>query len=404
MNRALLQNERSFAAEERTAAAEARVKKARAFFFPNISALGNYTRRAYESVRTVGDQEVTLQKRDALSAKATLYQTLLDLRAFPVYAQTRRDRDAIKLEASEERRQIALEAARAYLVTLSTSQVRAAAERRLELSKTSLDDARARFEAQIVSSNDVTRAELEFATAERELTTTKNAEAETRLNLGFLLDMDIERPLEIPEGTFGKTETDPGNAQTLVEQARKRRLDLAAREKRVEALRFYAREPLYRYFPALSLSGEYRYTNEAGLTGRDTSWFIGIDATWSLFDGFVRQSDRAERVAQANATDFDRKQQERKVDVEVRTALVSIENAQAGIRQALVAASTARRNSDETSELYRNGLSTALALADANQSLFEAEIALVRERLSFATAVLDLRTALGLDPFGKEPK
>jgi len=58
----------------------------------------------------------------------------------------------------------------------------------------------------------------------------------------------------------------------------------------------------------------------------------------------------------------------------------------------------------ETAELYRQGLSTALQAADANVSLFEAEVTLVQERYGLAIAFLNLEAALGLDPFGKEPK
>jgi hypothetical protein len=36
--------------------------------------------------------------------------------------------------------------------------------------------------------------------------------------------------------------------------------------------------------------------------------------------------------------------------------------------------------------------------------LFSAEVELVRARYGIATALLDLRAAAGLDPFGKEPQ
>ena len=49
----------------------------------------------------------------------------------------------------------AFEAAAAFLRTLGADQVAGAAERRVELARKNLEDARARFEAQITSSNDV---------------------------------------------------------------------------------------------------------------------------------------------------------------------------------------------------------------------------------------------------------
>ena len=48
-------------------------------------------------------------------------------------------------------------------------------------------------------------------------------------------------------------------------------------------------------------------------------------------------------------------------------------------------------------------LATALAVADANLRLFEAEVDLARARYGVGVAFLGLRAARGLDPLGKEP-
>jgi outer membrane protein TolC len=70
----------------------------------------------------------------------------------------------------------------------------------------------------------------------------------------------------------------------------------------------------------------------------------------------------------------------------------------------MVANDVAKKNSAEITELYRQGLSTVLEVADANVSLFEAEVELVRARYGLGIAYLNLEAALGLDPFGKEPR
>jgi outer membrane protein TolC len=92
------------------------------------------------------------------------------------------------------------------------------------------------------------------------------------------------------------------------------------------------------------------------------------------------------------------------VELEVRDALVSLTNQRATLKQATVAYDVAKRNAAETAELYRQGLGTALQVADANVRLFEAELALVQARYGMGIAYLSLEAALGLDPFGKEPK
>ena len=106
----------------------------------------------------------------------------------------------------------------------------------------------------------------------------------------------------------------------------------------------------------------------------------------------------------ARLADLDLQAATRKVDVEVREALVSLENQRASLKQVTVAHEVAKKNAAETAELYRQGLASALEVADANVSLFEAEVAFVQERYGLGVAFLNLEAALGLDPFGKEPR
>jgi outer membrane protein TolC len=329
---------------------------------------------------------------------------LLDLRAFPVYSQTKSDRDAARLEASEVTRSVAFEAAAAFLQTLGLGQVRQSAERRMALTAQSLADSQARFDAQIVGSNDVTRAELEVATAERELIRSKNAEHEALLNLGFLIGVPVESIATPDNSVLQSLSEEQKSVDELVTAAIQRRLDLAASGKRIEALHLFAKEPLYRYAPAFNLTGEYKYNNEAGFAGKTTTWAVSVSGVWTLFDGFARQADRQERLSLARAAELEREQRVRKVSVEIKTALSALETARAAIELATVAEAAARKNTSETTELYRNGLSTAFAVADSTQRLFEAEVALTREKLTLALAALDLRSALGFDPFGRETK
>jgi outer membrane protein TolC len=93
----------------------------------------------------------------------------------------------------------------------------------------------------------------------------------------------------------------------------------------------------------------------------------------------------------------------RQVEIDVREALVSLDSQRASLKQAAVAHDVAKKNAAETAELYRQGLASALQVADANVRLFEAAVQLVSQRYGLGIAFLNLEAALGLDPFGKEP-
>jgi outer membrane protein TolC len=399
---ALERNERARTAQLQAQAAQARVAQARAFFFPDLSLVGTYTRRANETVRKVGDDEVTIQKLNVLAPRATAVLTLFDPRALPLYRAARRERDAADLSAREERRLLGFEAADAFLRTLSAEQVHQAARRRLDLAEQSLADARARFSAQLVSSNDVTRAELELATARHQATRARGEVESAYLHLGYLLDAPVAGPLLPPQGLLKVAAQAPGEEPRLIEGALGSRLDLAADQRRAEARRAAAAEPLRRLLPSLNASAQYRMTNEGGLSGRTRDWSAGLDLTWSLFDRGQLWGERRERRALARIAELEAQAAVRRAALQVRTALVALASQQAAIDQAQVAAQVARENAAQTAALYRQGLTSALAVADASARLFEAEVALAREEYGVALAYLDLRSARGLNPVTEE--
>lgn len=396
-------NESTLSSQARAEAAQARVSKALAFFLPKLTVGATYTRRPQETTRQVGDQVVVLQRFNALNGSAVARITLFDARGFPLYEAAKLDSKATALDAVEARRQVAFLAANAFLSTLGSQQVVQAAERRLAYARQSLEDAQARAKAGLASTNDVTRAELDVATAEEELANAVGQADASRLELGYLVTKPVEGPLSPPEALLSEASRPVDSFAGLAEHALERRPDLLSARLRVDYQKAYAREPLARLFPALSASGQYSLTNEAGLTGRTGNGFLSVDLTWTLFDGGERYADRRERLALARALEFDTQAKVRRVDVDVERARVALRTAQATLDRSDVAFKVAHQNAEETSILYRQGLTTALSLSDAQVRQFEAEVALAQARYALGTALLSLRAAVGLDPLGKEP-
>lgn len=407
IERALARNERALAADEQMNEAAARVVRARSYFLPTLNTTGTYTRRPFEVSRTVGGTRIVIQKFDALAGVAQLNLTIFDSRSLPALLQANSERNAQRYASAESKRQLAFEVGNAFLTTLSTGQVLEASRHRYDYAKQALDAANARYAAGLVSINDVTRAELEFATAEMGVTQVQGQVETTYLQLGYLLDDIIasSRKLKVPEFLLqAAAEAEQVAIEALVTQAQDRRLDLGALKYHAKAQHALTIEPTLKWLPALSFSGQYRYTNESGLTGRATNWNLGLNLTWAVFDGFSRSADYRERKAQAVLADLDVRTAMRRVELDVRDSQVSLANQRAALKQAAIAHEVAKRNAAETAELYRQGLSSALQVADANVRLFEAEVALVRERYGLGISYLNLEAALGLDPFGKEPK
>ena len=383
---ALERNERASIADTTVEAAEARVSRARTAFFPRVDVLGSW--------RT----DFPDPTERTLSTSALLTQPIFDARVFPLYRQARFLREAAGFGAGESKRILGFDAAIVFLNTLSFEQVQLAAQRRRDFAQTNLEDVRARFEAGLVSSNDVTRAELELATAVRGVAqATGNVQA-ARVDLENLLKAEVDGALAPPAALLDAAASAPSMD---VAAAQQRRGDIAAERANVEALRAFADEPRARFFPSVGLQAQTRNINDGPISAREQDGFVGLSFSWPVFDAGVRGAERREREAVVRGAELQLEASLRDVEREIRSAAVRLTTEQAALREATAAVRAARKNADETTILYREGLASALELADATQRLFEAEVAEATATYRMALAYLSLREASGVGAVGE---
>ena len=381
--------------------ATARIERARALrrqaystLLPDLFFDGTYTRRSREVTRTVDDEEIIVQAIDAFSGVATVEADILDVRAFPVARSATRNLEAQENASAEMRRVLAYDVASSFFAVLSAEQLRDAASRRIEVAQATVSDAKTRLEAGLASSNDLTRAELELATAQLALTQAQNAVLSSRLSLGYLIGAPADRPLAEPPA-------EPSEAaapEELERVAQEGRADLRELTLRAEALRLLALEPTLRAIPTVTLRGTYRGTNEPGLSGRSRDWNVAALLNWEIFDGGARYAEAAARRAEYREAQFTADALKRRIALEIRTARTDLATAGASLEQAEVRTRVAQQNAREVRIRYSEGLATALEQADAAVSAFEAEAELARQRFALGIARLSLSRSLGRWP------
>jgi len=396
LGQALARNERARSAEEVARAADARVWRARSFLLPTITLSGDYTRRGSDG------EDLLLNGREARVGRVTVEQTIFDAQAWPLLRQAQRAREASRADAAGAKRLLAFDTAATFLSVLNSEQVARAAAERFDLAGRSLDEIRIRFDAGLVGSNDVTRAELEAASAERELAIAGGAARTARLALGLLLDASVKDSLSVPDDLLASAARPVPPGSLDVATAADLRPDVRSERARVAALRMGALEPLTRYLPDLVATGTARANAGSVNDVRDQDWTAGLSLRWELFDGGGREAERAERAALARAAGLSLANLERTAANEMETARVGLESQQASLVRSRVAVEAARRNAVEASELYRRGLTRALEVVDANVQLFEAEVERAGAEFALALSYLDLRSALGLEPLEPE--
>lgn len=387
-------NELSGIAAARIDRARALRRQAYAALLPDLSFAGTYTRRSREVTRTVDDEQIVVQALDALSGVVTVETDVLDVRAFPVARSATRNLEAQENASAEIQRVLAYDVSSSFFAVLSAEQLRDAASRRIEVAQATVDDARTKLEAGLASSNDLTRAELELATAQLALTEAQNAVVSSRLSLGYLIAAPVERPLVEPPAE----PLESASADELEQAAQGARADLRELTLRAESLRLLALEPQLRAIPTVTLRGTYRGTNEAGLSGRERDWNVAALLNWEIFDGGTRYAEAAARRAEYREALLNADALRRRIGLEIRTARTDLATSRAALEQAEVRSRVAEQNAREVRVRYSEGLATALEQADAAVSAFEAAADLARQRFALGIARLSLSRALGRWP------
>jgi outer membrane protein TolC len=397
----LSRNERARIADLNVTVSEAAVARARAAFLPVLSVNGNDSQRLEKTERPGGGSSPT----NTATATASITQPLLNASAFPLYAQAKNNLGSTRAQTIDDKRQLAFSAAYAFFNVLTAEAVLRAAEQRLDSAKANLADTKARVDAQLASSNDATRAEVDLSSAARQVAQGKGDLQTTVIQLAFLMNAPITGSTFVPPDPLLNTAQQPlAPAESLVRFALQHRPDVDARKLAAAAAHNSADEPLLRLIPSIGLSGQAQGTTNSGTTGRWHDEVVSVTATWTIFDAGVRYADKRSRDATAEIADLNVKQLLRSVDTDVRTAMASLTSAQAAYQTADLAAQAARKSAEETAILYRQGLAKAIELVDANDQRFQSEVALVSAQYSMAAAYLDLRRALGLSPLGTELK
>lgn len=390
---ALSGNERALQAPMRVGAAEGQLARARSAFLPSLVANGTATLRPPDD-RT--------GRIFSSGATLTLSQPILNPSAFPLYAQARHQLESERWGAVQDRRLVAYDTARTFLVVLTSERVLEAAARRLERARANQQNTEARAAAGLASSNDVTRTLLETTAAARQVAQAEAGVRQSYIDLSFLVGRDVKGPLTAPDRTTRAAESATLRTENVVRAAEARRPDVRSAQERTEALRASAEEPLYRLAPTVSASAQVRLTPDPVPPDTVHDEVVQLSLTWNLYDAGVRYADRKTRVAQAEGQALEERLLRRSIAADIEAASVSLQAARESYRLSGEAVEAARRNTVETEILYQQGLARAIELIDANASRYDAEVSRESAKLSMEQAYLDFRFALGLDPVDDE--
>jgi outer membrane protein TolC len=393
IDQALAHNERALKAPQRIAIAAGGVERARSAFLPSLVA------QAQGAASGPADRN---GRYFSGSGSATLNQPIVNASAFPLYGQAKHNLAAERFGAAEDVRVLSFDTSSAFLSALTADQLLVAAQGRLQRAQADADDTGARAQAGLSSTNDVTRAAIAVATAQSQVANATGNQQRAHLQLAYLVGQPISGPLVPPDATTDRAKKNVWEPEEMQRRAEGRRPDVLAAAEHTLSLREAAKEPLYRLIPTLGLSAQLREIFDPAPLETAGSASAQLTLTWTLYDAGVRYADRRVRLAQAESAALDERALRRSVATDIAVAVAELRAARSIYQISQQAVAAARKNTDETEILYKQGLAKAIELTDANASRYDAEVTLAQAKLGMEQAYLNLRFALGLGPVSDE--
>jgi outer membrane protein TolC len=384
---------------------DAFVQSVRAGGLPQLAVLGGYTRTNH--VDEFGIPQPNGSVRLLYPDVPDNWRSRVDLQ-WPLYTGGRIQAltEAARAEALASARDVdaartdlRFEVARAYWGLVTAREGVKVVEGALRRVEAYLADAKARFDAGFVASNDVFAAEAQRSLQQALLIEARNLVGVSTLALARLAGLPPGTIIE-PTESLDLAPSPGAEAAQLVEEARRRRDDRAAIEARRAAAAARVDAAGAGFKPVVSVLGgaDMARPNPKIFPRADEwqgSWDLGISAAWSVFDGGRTRADVATAAAAARAWHERLQDYDTQLDAEIRQRLLEAGSSRARVtaaRDAVRSAAEARRVLEER---YRAGVATSTEVLDAQVVLLEAELGAARALAALRLADAGLERAVG---------
>jgi outer membrane protein TolC len=383
-------------ARERIKEQDGLIVEVKAKVIPHLGLASTYKKKDTELVQGLGsdqDWSIALEARQALYAGGGI-SAALDAQ------KTSREAALLDLKATINNALLEVRT-RYYDVLLAREQI-TVQEQNVQLLRQQLQNAKNRFEAGTISNFEVLRAEVELANAQPEFIKARNRQRtaidQLRQAIGYT-NTTPENLRKTPE-FIGTLDFVPVSydLQKSLDAARSNRPDLLRLDRLTKAREAGVRIEQAGNRPTVDLVGGYQVVkkiNSNSFNDSPDGWVVGVQSNWAIFDGRATAGKVAQARSRLRQSQLSAREQELAVEVQVRTALSSLQEAAelAEAAQKVVAqAEEALRLADAR---YAAGSATQLDVLQARVSLTQSRTNQLAANYSYHVALATVRRALG---------
>lgn len=396
---ALERHPRIGAADSGVDAGRARIGQARSGYLPQLSGdwstnrqKSSFSSRTGGPSDTAGGAVAQSNAFDFHQGSVSLSQTLFDFgQTFAAIRAAQARTDSLEADADATRQQIVLEVKQAYFGLLAARRLAGVAEETVRSNEQQLALARGRNEVGFAPRLDVTRSEVQLASAELDRLGARNnvSVAEVTLQnalgvdgpLAFELDDVLADPTPVPE------------ERSALERAYERRPDLRSLLAEERAAEQDVAQRWRQLLP--TVRGNATYGGSASELPLEEQWTIGAAVDVPIFDGGLTLSRVSESKAALHSLRFEEQRLRQQVALEVRTALLDVQRSVEAIRVTERATGQARENLELAEGRYQTGVGNVIELVDAQRVRASTDAEYVSALYDHQIAIATLEQAIG---------
>jgi outer membrane protein len=307
--------------------------------------------------------------------------------------------NALSQDREAARADLRLEIAREYWAVLTARASVDVVTQALALIGAHLADVRNLLAVGLVPPSDVLTTEAQQAREQQFLIEAENLRETTSLDFRRLVGLAPDEPFELVDRIDTPPAPSPPTA-ALADMAKANRPERKAIEIRLEGLGERATAAGAGRLPQIATVGGYDFArpNPKIFPRQDAwkpSWDVGVNVSWSVFDGGRVRAEVAEASANQKAAEERLKDFDVNVSVEVRQRAADVASARAAIAASEVGVRSATEARRVIDERYSAGVATNTEVLDAEVALLQADLDRTRALANVKLAEARLDRALG---------
>jgi outer membrane protein len=393
--------------------AEEQINEAYANAFPSLELNGRYIKNIKSPVLFIpantpfneSDQTLTIElgSKNSYDLGISLNQVIYNQKVYTAIQMANEYSNYSKYGEKSTKQQIVNSVKKSFYHVLLMQELSKVANQNYNVAKANLENVSALYRQGVVSEFDYLRSEVQVANVQPLLIRAENNLELAKNYLKNLLALGINQSIKlIGEFIFEEVPA------SLIDQYNATAIDNNPFIKQLEVQSSLLKSNITikraDYFPTLSFFGQYQFQSQDNTFNfNDYKWaktfFVGLQLSYTLFDGFSRGSRVEQAIIEKQKVDLNRMKYEEALKTRILEAVMNMNEAKKRISAQEKSLQQAEKALKIAQSRYRNGVGTQLEQLDTQSALIFAQTTYAQAIYDYLIAKADWEYAVSLESY-----